>query len=169
MIKLAAGGNIAKKRKQQKQRKKKWKGSGGKEIELGHPCSPTVDSHTIELGSFTSKCSALFFALLLQLDNFSIEGLDGILWFFDRRHKSISFAFPSVHSFELGASPAVFGFDLLAEAALHCRIFGQIYEFHAARLASPIFIIALVCKTGPTPVPTRKSLLVVKAHAYHIG
>ena len=79
MIKLAAGGNIAKKRKQQKQRKKKWKGSGGKEIELGHPCSPTVDSHTIELGSFTSKCSALFFALLLQLDNFSIEGLDGIL------------------------------------------------------------------------------------------
>ena len=162
-------GILLRKENNKSKEKKSGKGREREGMELGHPCSTIMDSHAIELGSSASKCSAFVITLLLQLDDFFVEGFDGILWFFDRRHKSISFAFPSVHSFELGASPTVFGFDLLAEAALRCRIFGQIHEFHAACLASPIFIIALVCKTGPVPVPTRKSPLVVKAHVYHIG
>lgn len=69
--------------RKEKNNKSKGKKSGkGREVEgmeLGHPCSTIMDSHTIELGSSPSKCSALVVTLLLQLDDFFIEGLDGIL------------------------------------------------------------------------------------------
>lgn len=62
----------------------------------------------------------------------------------------------------------MFRFNFLAETAVALLILGHVDESHTACLAGTIFIVASVSKAGPAPVSTRKSLLVVKAHAYQI-
>lgn len=122
----------------------------------------------VELGA-ASQCFASVVAFFLQLHNLSIERPYGVMRFFDRSHQIAPFALPSLHSIELSASPTKFGFDFLAKAALCCCVFCQVDEFHPACFAGTVFIVALMGEVGPSPVPTRKSPLVVKTHAYQIS
>lgn len=62
----------------------------------------------------------------------------------------------------------MFCFDFFTETTVGLLILGHVYESHTACLAGAVFIVASVSKAGPAPVSTRKSLLVVEAHAYQI-
>lgn len=120
-------------------------------------------------GRLGSQRSAFVLPLFLKFQDFLVQQPYHVLRFLDGGHQRASFAFPSLHPFIFGASPTEFDFDLLADAAYCLHVLGPIHEFHAARLAGPIFIVALVGKARPTEVPTHKSLLVVKAHDYGVG
>lgn len=81
-------------------------------------------------------------------------------------NKSGPLTFPPFQAVDLGASPSELGLNLFAEAALAVLVFGHVHEFHTARLACAILVIAPMGEVGPAPVSARISLLVVKTHAY---
>lgn len=79
------------------------------------------------------------------------------------------FASPAVQPFDLGASPAELGLNLLADATLSRLIVGHVHKSHPACFARAILVIAPVGEIRPAPVTAGKSLLVVEAHAYQMG
>lgn len=81
-------------------------------------------------------------------------------------HKCGTLSLPPVQTVDFGTTPAIFGLDFFAETTIGLLILSDVDESHTACLAGAIFIVASVGKAGPAPVSTRKSLLVVKAHAY---
>lgn len=85
-----------------------------------------------------------------------------------RGHQSGTLPFPPFEAVDLGASPAKFSLNLLAETAFAAVVLGHVDEFHTACFAGAVLVIASVSKVGPAPVSTGESLLVVKAHAYRM-
>lgn len=61
-----------------------------------------------------SQCLASVIPFSLELDNFTVKGSYSIMGLINGSHEVVSFAFPSLHSIELGATPAEFGLDFLA-------------------------------------------------------
>lgn len=85
-----------------------------------------------------------------------------------RGYQGGTLSFPPVQTFDLGASPAIFGLNFLAEPTVALLVFGHVDKSHTACFASAVLIVASVSKAGPAPVSAGKSLLIVEAHAYQI-
>lgn len=84
-------------------------------------------------------------------------------------HRSLevtAFALPPVHALDLGVTPAILDFDLLAEAALRFLKHGLVDQFHAARFTSAVLVIAPVREPAPAPASAVELFLVVEAHVY---
>lgn len=118
---FAAMGNIAQKEEKKERRKegRKKKENRWKTTRRARNNSP----YKVELGEPSSQCFASVLAFTLQLHNLSIERPYGVMRLVDRSYQIASFAFPPLHSIELGASPTELGFDFFAEAALCRRVF----------------------------------------------
>jgi hypothetical protein len=99
--------------------------------------------------------------LFLQLHNELVRSIHG-------GHQVGPLPFPTVQTVDFGGTPTKLGFDFFTEPAITPLVFGHVDEPHSACFAGAVLIVASVSKAGPAPVPTRKSLLVVKAHAYQI-
>lgn len=103
----------------------------------------------------------------MQCEDLFIEVHDELLGSVHRGHQSGPLASPPLETVDLGASPPILGFDLLTEAAIAAFVFGDIDEPHPACFAGAVLVIASVGKTGPAPVSTGETFLVVKAHVCH--
>jgi hypothetical protein len=85
-----------------------------------------------------------------------------------RGYQGGTLSFPPVQTFDFGASPAIFGLNLLAQSAIALLVLSHVDKSHTACFASAVLIVASVSKAGPAPVSAGKSFLIVKAHAYQI-
>lgn len=74
------------------------------------------------------------------------------------------FTLPSAYTVHLSGSAAHLGADLLAQLAV-CASGNRLHdEFHAARLADPVLLGAVLSEVAPLPIATGKAVLVVEAH-----
>lgn len=127
----------------------------------GNPPGFADTSHIL-----SRKGRASILTLPLQDVNFLVQVHYEFLGSVHGSNKSGPLTFPPFQAVDLGASPPELGLNLFTEAALAVLVFGHVHEFHTTSLACAILVIAPMGEVGPAPVPTRKSLLVVKAHAY---
>jgi hypothetical protein len=107
-------------------------------------------------------------ALLLQGADLGIQIFDKLQRSIHGGHQRGPLAFPPFQPVKLGATPAIFGLDLLTEPTFVAVILGHIHEPHAACFARAVFVVAPVSKARPAPVSTGVSFLVVKTHTYQI-
>lgn len=106
--------------------------------------------------------------LPLQDENLLVQVHNQFVGPIHRGHQIGTLPFPPFEAVDLGASPAKFSLDLLAETAFAAVVLGHVDEFHTACFAGAVLVIASVSKVGPAPVSTGESLLVVKTHAYRM-
>jgi hypothetical protein len=109
---------------------------------------------------------ALTFAA--QLVDFAVQTSNNVRRLVDRSAELGSLALPSANAVALSGPSAYLGVDLLTQLALGTRWNCLHDEFHAACLAHPVLLGAVLSEVAPLPVATGEAVLVKEAHVSRV-